>query len=340
MKLECSIETRSLVVDTRSTALRFHVADVRNRKAMEHIFQEGSPQTIFHAAAYKHVPMMELNVATAVQNNVFGLLNLLDVARESECNTLILISSDKAVNPTCVMGATKRICELVIAQQPTNGLRCLSVRFGNVLGSNGSVIPVLQEQLRKGEPLTVTHPEMKRFFMTIREAVSLVLQASVIGKKADTLVLDMGDPVPILDLVRTLIRLSGKNEKQQAIQFIGLRPGEKLNEDLYYEHEKVHPTSFPKIKRARGILQDWSILQSRLEELEATLFLNGSGSIRAKIKEIIPEYTYSSEGGTQQDEDKERLETAGADQGGAKREGGRTRGSGLMRRPLSSDLLN
>jgi FlaA1/EpsC-like NDP-sugar epimerase len=277
-----------------TTSLQCHVADVGDRKRIEHIFQESRPEAIFHAAAYKHVPVMEVNVPAAVQNNIFGLMSLLDVATEHDCKSFIFISSDKAVKPCSVMGATKRIGELIIARQPTNGMRCLSVRFGNVLGSNGSVIPVLQQQLRNNEPLTVTHPEMKRFFMTVREAVSLVLQASVIGEKGDTLVLDMGEPLPILELVRTLIRLSGRNEKQVTIQFTGLRQGEKLIEDLFYENEQVGQTSFPKIKRARGLPQEWTGLATSLEELEATLFLNGSDSIRAKIKEIVPEYSYFS----------------------------------------------
>ncbi len=213
----------------------------------------------------------------------------------ADCKNFILISSDKAVNPCSVMGATKRIGELVIAHRPPNGMRCLSVRFGNVLGSNGSVIPVLQQQLRKNEPLTVTHPEMKRFFMTIREAVSLVLQASVVGEMGDTLVLDMGEPLAILDLVRTLIKLSGKNEKHVTIQFTGLRQGEKLTEELFYEHEEVGHTSFHKIKRARGSPMDWTLLERKLEELEATLYLNGSDTIRSKINEIVAEYQYVPE---------------------------------------------
>ena len=285
---------RELRQDRDTSSLQCHVADVGDRKRIEHIFRESRPEAIFHAAAYKHVPVMETNVPAAVQNNIFGLMSLLEVATDHECKSFIFISSDKAVKPCSVMGATKRIGELIIAHQPTNGMRCLSVRFGNVLGSNGSVIPVLQQQLRNNEPLTVTHPEMKRFFMTVREAVSLVLQASVIGEKGDTLVLDMGEPLPILELVRTLIKLSGKNEKQVTIQFTGLRQGEKLIEDLFYENEQVGQTSFPKIKRARGLQQEWTGLASSLEELEATLFLNGSDSIRAKIKEIVPEYSYLS----------------------------------------------
>ena len=182
----------------------------------------------------------------AVQNNIFGLMNLLDVACENECKSFVFISSDKAVNPCSVMGATKRIGEMIMARQPANGMRRLSVRFGNVLGSNGSVIPTLQQQLRSNEPLTVTHPEMKRFFMTVREAVSLVLQASVIGENGDTLVLDMGQPILILDLVRTLIRLSGKNEKQVTIEFTGLRQGENLLRISSTKPRKSARRRFPK----------------------------------------------------------------------------------------------
>ena len=285
---------RELLARNGHTSLRCHVADVGNRKRMDKIFREVHPEAIFHAAAYKHVPLMEENVSAAVQNNVFGLMNLLEAASENDCRRFVLISSDKAVNPSSVMGATKRIGELIIAHQPTNGMRCLSVRFGNVLGSSGSVIRTLQEQLRNREPLTVTHPEVNRFFMTIREAVSLVLQASVIGEKGDTLVLDMGQPILILDLVRTLIQLSGKNENDVAIRFTGLRDGEKLSEELFYENEDVGLTSFPKIKRARGHVREWHALRSQLEELEETLFLNGADSIRAKIKEILPEYSYQA----------------------------------------------
>ena len=302
---------RELSPRRRETVLHCHVADAGDRKDLERIFQEGCPDAIFHAAAYKHVPLMETNISRALQNNVFGLLNLLDVAIESGSRTFILISSDKAVNPGSVMGATKRIGELIIAHQPTNGMRCLSVRFGNVLGSNGSVIPVLQQQLRKNEPLTITHPDVKRFFMTIREAVSLVLQASVIGEKGDTLVLDMGQPVSILELARTLIKLSSRSERQVTIQFTGLRRGEKLVEELFYENEEVCQTSFPKIKMARGPLREWTTLAAQLEELEAILFLNEITNIQAKIKEIIPAYSCLSDNDPRRDEKEEPWETVG-----------------------------
>jgi len=285
---------RELSLRSGQTLVRCHVADCGDRKQMTRLLQVSRPDTIFHAAAYKHVPLMEENVSAALQNNIFGLVSLLEMASEFQCHGFVLVSSDKAVNPCNVMGATKRIGELIIAHRPTNGMRCLSVRFGNVLGSNGSVIPLLQHQLRNNEALTITHPEIKRFFMTIREAVSLVLQASAIGEKGDTFVLDMGQPLLVLDLARTLIKLSGRNEDQVPIQFTGLRQGEKLIEELFYEIEEVDETSFPKIKRARGPVQDWESLSRRLEELEAALFADDPDDIRARIKEIVPEYSYVS----------------------------------------------
>jgi FlaA1/EpsC-like NDP-sugar epimerase len=283
---------RQLSQHVRGSHLKCHIADVGDRKRMEGIFQADKPDIIFHAAAYKHVPMMEENVAAAVQNNIFALMSFVEMASEHECHGFVLVSSDKAVNPSNVMGATKRIGELIIAHRPTNGMRCLSVRFGNVLGSSGSVIPVLRQQLRNNEPLTVTHPEIKRFFMTIREAVSLVLQASVIGEKGETFVLDMGQPMLVLDLVRTLIKLSGRSELEVAIHFTGLRQGEKLVEELFYRDENIEDTLFPKIKKVRGPRRDWEPLLKELEELEAALFLHSPEILRDKLKEILPEYSY------------------------------------------------
>jgi FlaA1/EpsC-like NDP-sugar epimerase len=271
----------------------FCVADVGDRERMSKIFAEYSPEAVFHAAAYKHVPVMERNVQEAVKNNVFALLRLLEIAEENGCESFVVISSDKAVNPTSIMGATKRIGELIIACRPVNGMRCVSVRFGNVLGSNGSVVPLFQEQLRRNQPLAITHPEIKRFFMTGREAVSLVLQAFAIGNRGDTLVLDMGKPVKILDLARTLIRLSGRTEREVGIRFTGLREGEKLKEELFYATEEVHRTSFEKIKRIRSAQVGWSQLQRQLNELRSSLSIGGPEPVRRKIKEIVPEYSYS-----------------------------------------------
>jgi FlaA1/EpsC-like NDP-sugar epimerase len=253
---------------------------------------EFRPEIIFHAAAYKHVPMMESNVHEAVKNNVLGFIGLLNLADEAGCENFVLISSDKAVNPTNVMGATKRICELIVSSRPPNGMRCVSVRFGNVLGSSGSVVPVLKQQLSNRQPLTITHPDIKRFFMITPEAVALVLQAFAIGAHGDILVLDMGEPVRILDLARSLIRLSGKSEHDVEIQFTGLRDGEKLNEELFYEHENVTPTSCDKIKRTNGSLRDWISLCRQLDELRASLTIDGAAPIRAKIRDIVPEYTF------------------------------------------------
>ncbi len=271
------------------------VADIGDSERMHGIFRDHRPDIVFHAAAYKHVPVMERNVQSAVMNNVFGLLSLLEVVRDSGCKGFVLISSDKAVNPTNVMGATKRIGELIVGSQPQNGPRCVSVRFGNVLFSSGSVVPVLQEQLHDNKPLTITHPDINRFFMTTGEAVSLVLQAFAIGNHKDTLVLDMGTPVRIVDLARTLIRLAGKTEQQVPIQFTGLREGEKLSEELFYESEEVCPTSFAKIKRTRNAPEQSRDLFTLLEELRNVMFLDGAAPIRAKIKEIVPEYFYESD---------------------------------------------
>lgn len=271
------------------------VADVSDRERMRRCFSEHQADYVFHAAAYKHVPVMEENVAEAVRNNVFALRDLLDIAEEEGCSSFVLISSDKAVNPTSVMGASKRICELMLAARPKSQMRCVSVRFGNVLGSSGSIVPILQEQLRQGRPLTITHAEIRRFFMTTQEAVSLVLQASTIGKEGDILVLEMGTPIKILDMARTLIRLSGKSEDSVEIQFTGLRGGEKLEEELFYGHERVLPTSFEKIKRINGSKPDQLQLYRQLEELRASMSIDGAAPIRAKIKEIVPEYCCPNE---------------------------------------------
>jgi len=276
------------------TQVVFRVADVIDGERVRSLLSEFKPEIIFHAAAYKHVPLMESNVQEAVKNNVLGLLSLLGLADEAGCKNFVLISSDKAVNPSNIMGATKRACELILSSRPRNGMRCVSVRFGNVLGSNGSVVPVLTQQLHNHEPLTVTHPEIKRFFMTTREAVALVLQAFVIGKHGDILVLDMGEQVKIVDLARTLIRLSGQAERDVEIRFTGLREGEKLSEELFYQHEEVIPTSCEKIKRTKGPRRDWPELCLQLEELRASMSVDGAAPVRAKMKEIVPEYSLQS----------------------------------------------
>ena len=281
-----------LMAHKNGTQLTFCVADVSDTERLRYLLSGFVPEVIFHAAAYKHVPMMESNVHEAVKNNVLALVGLLDLADQAGCKSFVLISSDKAVNPTNVMGATKRICELILSSHPSNGMRCVSVRFGNVLGSSGSVIPVMKQQLKNHQPLTVTHPEIKRFFMITREAVALVLQAFAIGNHGDILVLDMGEPIRILDLARNLIRLSGKSEQDVEIRLTGLRDGEKLEEELFYHHEEVFPTSCEKIKRTRASLNNWSRLCGQLDELRMSMTSDGAAHIRAKIKEIVPEYSF------------------------------------------------
>jgi len=277
--------------ETKDDSIQYCVADIRDSERMRIIFREFRPDIVFHAAAYKHVPIMEKNVAEALNNNVFALLSLLDVSAENACQAFVLISSDKAVNPRNVMGATKRLGEMILACRNTNSMRCVSVRFGNVLGSSGSVIPVLQQQLISGQTLTITHPEVTRFFMTTREAVSLILQAFTLGDHGDILVLDMGEPISILQLAKTLIRLSGKSENEVSIRFTGLRDGEKLHEELFFATEQVCSTSQQKISRVRCKPTEWPVLQRHLKALQSSLSVNGVSPILAKLSEIVPEYT-------------------------------------------------
>lgn len=273
----------------------YSVADVANTMRMRQILTEGGVEIIFHAAAYKHVPLVELNIRGALNNNVLALTPLLDVAEECGCEAFVLISSDKAVQPTSFMGATKRLGELILAARPKKHMRCVSVRFGNVLGSQGSVIPVFKEQIEKESRITITHPEITRFFMTIPEAVSLVLQAFTLGDHGDILVLDMGNPVRILDLAHSLIRQCGKSSREVKIEFIGLRPGEKMYEDLFYPTERKFGTTNRKVKRTKSEIIAWPALCSHLQDL-ITLANSGTEiSIRAKVKEIIPEYSYQTE---------------------------------------------
>ncbi len=277
-----------------ASTLHFCVADITDRDSTMRIFNEHQPGIVFHAAAYKHVPVMEQNVEEAIKNNVFSLLNLLEIADDNGCRAFLLVSSDKAVNPTSVMGVTKRIAELILCNYPVGPMRCVSVRFGNVLGSNGSVVPVFQEQLRTNQPLTITHPQIERFFMTTREAVSLILQAIAIGAHGEVLVLNMGKRVRIVDLARTLIRLSGRSEEQVEITFTGLRDGEKLIEELFYHGEEVKATSCPAIKRARNSLNGWPSLRRHLNGLRMAIASNNSETMRLKLKDIVTEYCYHS----------------------------------------------
>jgi len=269
----------------------FCVADFCNPERMRKIFLTYGVEIVFHAAAYKHVPVMEANVEEAVGNNVFGLLTLLNVAESSKCTAFVMISSDKAVNPTNVMGCTKRVGELILAAWPGERMRSVSVRFGNVLGSNGSVIPLFQEQIRQNQPITITHPEITRFFMTISEAVSLVLQAFAIGRDGDILVLDMGEPVRVAELAKTLVRLSGK--APQEFKFIGLRPGEKLFEELFYPDERVFPSACQKIACTESARLAWPALKHGLDQLYVATSLGQRVSILAQLQQIVPQFSYA-----------------------------------------------
>ncbi len=280
-------------LEQRSTAckIEYHVADIANRQRMMQIFDGHEIVTVFHAAAYKHVPLMESNVREAISNNIFGLLSLLDVAVVCGCRSFVAISSDKAVNPTSVMGCTKRVGELILAARPHGEMRCISVRFGNVLGSQGSVVPLFQEQIRKHGRVTVTHPEVSRFFMTVSEAVSLVLQAFAVGRHGEILVLDMGESMRIVDMVHMLIRLLGKSENEVEITYTGLRAGEKLYEELFYKGEDPLPTECGKVMRTRGKPTPWGTLKDYLDELSVLVSSDApDDAIRSKLQQIVPEF--------------------------------------------------
>ena len=225
------------------------VADVCDVRRIGEIFDAERPDVVFHAAAHKHVPMMELNPGEAVKNNVFGTKIVADAAVAAGCDAFVMVSTDKAVNPTNVMGATKRCAELYVQSLNQNATRFVAVRFGNVLGSSGSVVPIFKQQIALGGPVTVTHPDMRRYFMTIPEASQLVMQAGAIGKGGEIFVLDMGEPIRILDLAEELIRRSGLRVGDDiVIEFSGIRPGEKLYEELANDNEQTRPTSHAKIR--------------------------------------------------------------------------------------------
>ncbi len=276
--------------------LRAHVevTDVRDRDRLAHVFAKHRPQVVFHAAAHKHVPLMEGNPDQAIFNNVGGTRNLVELALEAGVERFVNISTDKAVNPTSVMGATKRIAEYVVSWGARNAAPeqvFVSVRFGNVLGSRGSVIPLFKEQIRRGGPVTVTHPDMTRYFMTIPEASELVLQAGGLAENGSVYVLDMGDPVRIVDLARDLIRLSGLRPEQDIeIAFSGVRPGEKLYEELLTSEEGTVASRHQKIFVARKTDPGFSSLPAMLETLFSAAESRDGDRIRAVIKDLIPSY--------------------------------------------------
>lgn len=267
------------------------VGDVKSADRLDSVMSEHRPDLIFHAAAYKHVPLMEEgNAWEAVRNNALGTLRVAEAAIAHGVEEFVLISTDKAVNPTNVMGASKRLAEMVCQTLQARGrTRFETVRFGNVLGSNGSVIPKFAEQIARGGPVTVTHPEIIRYFMSIAEASQLVLQAAVMGRGGEIFVLDMGDPVKIVDLARDMIRLAGFTEEQVPIEFTGLRPGEKLYEELLADNENTRATHHQKVKVARAaeVPSDW--LDAFRPWLEQTRQL-GDDEVRRDLKRWLPEY--------------------------------------------------
>jgi FlaA1/EpsC-like NDP-sugar epimerase len=274
------------------------VGDIRFKARVEAIFDEFLPEVVFHAAAYKHVPMMECNPAEAANNNVRGTRIIADAAHQFKVERFVMISTDKAVNPTNVMGASKRAAELYVqALAKRSRTRFVTVRFGNVLGSNGSVIPIFKEQIAQGGPVTVTHPEVTRFFMTIPEASQLVLQAGSMGKGGEIFLLDMGEPVKIVKLAEELIQLSGYRPYEDIeIAFTGLRPGEKLYEELLLAGEGVQPTCHEKIMVARAAECDEAVLVRQIEELYLLARAMDLTGVVAKLREMVPEFQPTSPG--------------------------------------------
>jgi FlaA1/EpsC-like NDP-sugar epimerase len=268
------------------------VADICDSKRLEAIFAAERPHVVFHAAAHKHVPLMEANAGEAIKNNVFGTRKVADLAHRFGTEKFVMVSTDKAVNPTSIMGASKRVAEIYVqALSQQSRTQFVTVRFGNVLGSAGSVVPLFREQIAKGGPVTVTHPDMKRYFMTIPEACQLIMQAGVMGAGGEIFVLDMGEPVKIVDLARDLIRLSGLDpDKDIEIKFSGVRPGEKLFEELATDEESVDKTKHPKIYV--GLFRPHALadVERGLTELHRVSDGQDVATLRHAFKKLVPEY--------------------------------------------------
>jgi FlaA1/EpsC-like NDP-sugar epimerase len=281
---------------------RCFLGRVQHRELMDNLFSECKPQLIFHAAAYKHVPLLEENPWEAIYNNVLGSQVVMDLALKYGAERFVLVSTDKAVRPHNVMGASKRLAELILQSLQGNGVRLMAVRFGNVIGSSGSVLPLFRRQLEHGGPITVTHPEVTRYFMTIPEAVQLILQAGVLGEGGEIFILEMGTPVKIAKMAEELIRLSGKEPgKDIEIIFTGLRDGEKLYEELITQGEGIVSTGYEKILvlRSNGCngmnsqaeFKRW--LNGALEDLYGVANTHDIHAIKKKLSEILPEYDFS-----------------------------------------------
>ena len=290
---------RELRETNRDLELAAVVGDIRERERIAEVLEQFSVDSVFHAAAYKHVPLMESHVLEAARNNILGTWQLVCEARRHRVRSFLMISSDKAVNPTNVMGATKRVCERIVSARHAGPgareMKGVSVRFGNVLGSNGSVVPIFQQQIESGGPVKVTHPEMRRYFMTTSEAVALVLQASTMGQGSEVFVLDMGEPVRIVDLALNMIRLAGRVPGEDIeIQFTGLRPGEKLFEEMNGQDESMLATYHEKIKIFRETPVDQERIARWVESLEDLLQERQEQPIVDHLLELVPEYRPSA----------------------------------------------
>ncbi|MGB4148001.1 MAG: nucleoside-diphosphate sugar epimerase/dehydratase [Tepidanaerobacteraceae bacterium] len=289
------LDLKTLFPDLKYTAL---IGSVRDRARLEYIFDKYRPNVVFHAAAHKHVPLMELNATEAVKNNVFGTLNVAEVADKYRAERFTLISTDKAVNPANIMGASKRIAEIIIQMMSMKSRTVFSaVRFGNVLGSEGSVVPLFKKQIESGGPVTVTHPEIIRYFMTIPEAVQLVIQAGAMAKGGEIFILDMGEPIKIADLARDMIKLSGlEPDVDIEIEYIGLRPGEKLYEELLLNEEGITATKYKKIYIAKPTFHNGETFEKELSNLKELLF-NSNAEVKDVIKRLVPNYKCHDEVG-------------------------------------------
>ena len=280
-----------------SLNLKVLIASVRDEKRMDEIFNTYQPEVVFHAAAHKHVPLMEDSPCEAIKNNVFGTFNVAKLSSKYKVKRFVLISTDKAVNPTNIMGATKRCCEMIIQTiDKESDTEFVAVRFGNVLGSNGSVVPLFKKQIAEGGPVKVTHPEITRFFMTIPEAVSLVMEAGAIAKGGEIFVLNMGEPVKILDLAKNLITLSGFNPGEDIkIEFTGLRPGEKLYEEILMDEEGLSDTENEKIYIGKPIDVDGDFLYEKLLALKDVVEREDNERVRFVMKELVDTYVIPEE---------------------------------------------
>ena len=270
--------------------IEFIVASVKDKFRMDKIISLYRPDIIYHAAAYKHVPLMEDNPYEALMVNIFGTKTMADLAKKYEVEKFVMVSTDKAVNPTNIMGASKRIAEIYIQSLSNGKTKFITTRFGNVLGSNGSVVPIFRKQIDQGGPITITHKEITRYFMTIREACNLVLEAGAMGNGSDIFVFDMGQPVKIYDMAKKMIKLLGYSEGQIEINEIGLRPGEKLYEELLNNSENTLPTHHPKILRAEVNALTNNQINDYLVDLSSLIVESNEYSLVSKMKEIVPEF--------------------------------------------------